>query len=326
MKIIITGATGSLGAYLTRWFSGKGNEVIAVGRVANPPPRLKEFSTYIQADITTSFFLPEADVCIHTAALADDKANVTDLYLTNVTGTENVVSATKHCKKFIHISTSSVYANSNHLLSEEMTGDKSGEKLSAYGKSKLLAEETLIKHFNNDTCFILRPRGIYGAGDKVLLPRLLKLVRNNKIIRAGTMNAKLSMTHFANFAMAIESCIVSGKSGLHIYNVADDETYVLYDVVKKLLSGIYSQELPEKRIPLWCLKWMSALKIGNATPLFINTVSKNLVLDISKIKHEMNYAPVLDFDNSLKEIVDWVKAVGGIEVVKRANPRLAWEW
>lgn len=326
MKIIITGATGSLGAYFTRWFSAKGHEVIAVGRIKNPPPRLTECATYLQADITTSFSLPEADVCIHTAAIADDKVKASDLYITNVIGTENVAAAAKHCKTFIHISTSSVYVSSDKPLSEDMAGEKQGEKLSAYGKSKWLAEELLIKTYKNHSCYILRPRGIYGAGDKVLLPRLLKLVRNNKMIRAGSMNVNLSMTNFANFAIAVESCIAAEKKELHVYNVADDEVYTLYDVLKKLLAALYSSELPEKKIPLWIFKCMSALKMGEATPLFINTVSKSLVLDIAKIKREMNYAPVFNFDNSLKEIADWVTAVGGIQVVKEADPRLAWEW
>lgn len=326
MKIIITGATGSLGAYLTRWFSGKGHEVIAVGRTANPPVRLKEFASYIRADITAPFILPEADICIHTAAIADDKVRPAELYKANVTGTENVAEAAKHCKTFIHTSTSSVYTTSDHPLSEEMAGEKNGVKLSAYGKSKLLAEEALIKTFRNDACFILRPRGIYGAGDKVLLPRLLRLVKNNKMIRAGDMNVNLSMTQFENFAMAVECCMISGKKDLHIFNVADDRTYVLYDVLKKLLTEIYSCKLPEKKVPLWVLKCMAALKIGDVTPLFINTVSKSLVLDLSKIKREMEYHPVLNFDTSVKQIAYWVDSVGGIEVVKKADSRLAWEW
>lgn len=326
MKIIITGATGSLGAYLIRWFAAKGHQVIAVGRVQNPPANLLKCASYIQSDIRKALLLPEADVCIHTAAIADDKATAAELYKANVTGTANVAKAAKHCKTFIHISTSSVYVNSNKLLTEEMAGETSSEKLSKYGKSKLLAEEILKKIVENDACFVLRPRGIYGAGDKVLLPRLLKLVRNKKMIRAGSMNVKLSMTHFSNVAMAIESCIYSQKKGLHIYNVADDETYVLYDVVKKLFAAIYSHDLYEKKVPLWVLKCMSVLKMGEATPLFINTVSRSLVLDLSKIKREMNYAPVLNLDQSLNEIAAWVEAVGGIDIVKGANPRLAWEY
>jgi len=325
MKIIITGATGSLGAYLTRWFSATGHEVIAVGRIEKPPAALKKYAAYLRADITVPFSLPQADVCIHTAALADDKAKDADLYKTNVWGTKNVANAAKKCNSFIQISSSSVYLNSNHLLTEEMAGEKPGEKLSDYGKSKLLAEDILKNTFRGNSCFILRPRGIYGAGDKVLLPRLLKLVQNNKMISAGSMNVKLSMTHFSNFAMAVESCLHSEKNGLHTYNVADDKIYVLHDVVQKLLTAIYACELPEKRIPLWILKGMAVLKMKGVTPLFLHTVSKSLALDISKIKQEMNYFPIMNFDAALKEMADWVKVVGGIEVVKRGDARLAWE-
>jgi nucleoside-diphosphate-sugar epimerase len=243
----------------------------------------------------------------------------------NVTGTKNVADAAKNCRTFIHTSTSSVYTNSDEPISEEMAGEKPGKKLSGYGKSKLLAEDILEKTCTSDSCFILRPRGIYGAGDKVLLPRLLKLVRNNKMIRPGSMNVQLSMTHYSNFAMAVESCMLSQKKGLTVYNVADDKTYVLYDVVKKLLTTLYNTDLPEKNLPLGILKFMSALRIGDATPLFINTISKNFVLDISKIKHELNYMPVTNLYSGLNEIVNWVKAIGGIEVLKKADPRLAWE-
>jgi hypothetical protein len=45
-----------------------------------------------------------------------------------------------------------------------------------------------------------------------------------------------------------------------------------------------------------------------------------------KVKREMNYAPVMNFDNSLNEIAARVKVVGGIAVVKRGEPCLAREW
>jgi nucleoside-diphosphate-sugar epimerase len=130
-----------------------------------------------------------------------------------------------------------------------MAGNERDKKLSGYGRSKLLAEGILQKTWVNDSCFILRPRGIYGAGDKVLLPRLLKLVRHNKMIRPGSMNVHLSMTHFSNFAMAVESCLHSQKKGFTTYNVADDKTYVLYDIVKKLLNTLYHADLQEKKNP-----------------------------------------------------------------------------
>jgi nucleoside-diphosphate-sugar epimerase len=324
MKIIITGATGSLGAFLTRWFSGRGHDVIALGRTENPPVALLACSTYVRADITKPMELPDADVCIHCAGLADDKATPPLLFEANVTGTKNIVAASGRCKIFIHVSSSSVYINSDTPLLETMAGEEPGKQLSHYGKSKLLAEEVVRANARNDSCFILRPRAIYGAGDKVLLPRILKLMRNNKMISIGDMNVKLSLTHFANFAGAIERCISSAKSGMHIYNVSDDEVYVLHDVVKKLLFTLHTTQLAERKLPLWFFKMLSKFRLGDATPLFLNTVSKNLVLDISKIKQELNYSPVMNFDLSLDEINCWVTKIGGTKVLRKADPQLAW--
>jgi nucleoside-diphosphate-sugar epimerase len=159
----------------------------------------------------------------------------------------------------------------------------------------------------------------------MLLPRLLKLVRNGKMIRAGDMNARLSMTHYSNFARAIEQCIDAPKTGIHVYNVADDEIYILYQVVRKLLNALYERDLPRKRVPVWVLELMSAMGIGDVTQLFIDTVTKDLVLDISKIKAELNYSPTVTFYESTSEITAWVKKVGGVDIVRKGSSELAWE-
>ncbi len=138
------------------------------------------------------------------------------------------------------------------------------------------------------------------------------------------MNVKLSLTHFANLAEAIECCLLTDTCGLNIYNVADDRIYVLSDVIIKLLSTLYPTQLVEKYMPLWVLRLMLALRIGDLTPLFLNTISRSLVLDISKIKRELNYSPSMNLDLSLDEIKNWVKAIGGTEVLKTADPHLAW--
>jgi len=324
MKIIITGATGSLGAYLTRWYSARGHEVIAIGRTQNPPARLKTYARYIMADITRPYTLPPADVCIHTAGLANDKSVASDLHAINVVGTYNTIIAAHTCQMFVHISSSSVYPHSSEPLKEEMACEIS-PRLSPYGKSKWQAEEIVRKNFRNGSCFILRPRGLYGAGDKVLLPKLLRLVRHQTMIRPGAMNVRLSMTHFSNFAAAVEGCLASGLSGIHTYNVADDKTYLLYDVVKALLLAVYGRELEERNVPVWMLRWMSRMNIGGVTPLFVETVSKDLALDLSKIKRELRYSPIAHLEGCTREIASWVNAVGGIDVVKAGEARLAWE-
>lgn len=325
MRIIITGATGSLGAYLTRYFSLKGNDVIATGRDKNPPVALLKYATYFQADITKTFQFPEADICIHTAALSDDKASPGDLYEPNVIGTKQVTEASKFCKKFIHISSSSVYLPHDKPINEEMAGKQNNKLLSSYGKSKLLSEEMLIKTTTHESCYILRPRAFYGAGDRVILPRLLKLVKNNVFSRPGKMEIAVSLTHYENIAIAIQLCIDSEKKGLHIYNVADDQPYVLVDIIRKIIKEIYGEQLPEKEIKIAFLKLLAYFKIGGITPLLVRSFTNDMVLDISKIKKELNYSSKINFDSQIKEMGDWVKSIGGVEVIKTGDKKLAWE-
>lgn len=241
MKIIITGATGTFGGAMTRYFSLAGHEVIAVGRKEQPPQELLKYATYLRADILNEYSLPEADVIIHAAALAEDKAKIHELYPPNVTGVENTLRAAKKCKKFIYISSSSVYLPDDNLLTEELAGKQNNRLLSAYGRSKLLGEEVIRNKFEGDACFILRARVFYGPGDTQILPRLLKLVKKGVFKRPGPMKISLSMTHYLNMAHGIECCINSDLKGVRTYNIADDQVYIMKEVFRK-----YSRRLTRK--------------------------------------------------------------------------------
>ncbi len=325
MRVIITGATGSLGAYLTRYFSSNGHEVIACGRDLIPPTQLLKYAKYIKADLTKPFTLPEADICIHTAALSDDKASPSQLYEPNVIGTKRTAEASFLCKTFIHISSSSVYLPENEPINEELAGKQNNKMLSPYGYSKLLAEEILLNTTKHDSCFILRPRAFYGAGDRVILPRILKLIKNDVFNRPGKMQISVSLTHYENIAHAIELCIQSNKKGVHIYNVADEKVYVFVDIIYKLIKGLYKTEIKEKEIKIWILKLLAQFKIGGLTPLLVRSFTKDMVLDISKIKRELNYHAVADFDSKIKELTEWVNNIGGVEAIKTGKRQFAWE-
>lgn len=324
MKLIITGATGSLGAFLTKHFFSQGHEIIAYGRSTTPPKNLLQYATYKCADITQKFKLEDADCCIHTAALSDDKATPKQLYLPNVIGTKNIADGTKTCKKFIHISSSSIYIPDNNPITEEMAGKQNNKLLSPYGKSKLLAEEMLYKTTQHEACFVLRPRAFYGAGDCVILPRILKLLNGTTFQRPGAMQVSVSMTHYRNIAKAIELCMLSEKKGINVYNVADDTKYILVDVIRKILHQLCEDTVQEKEIKIWVLKLLSVFKVGGITPLLVRSFTKNMVLDTQKIKKELAYESVCDFDSQLSELAQWVEKIGGIEAIKTGNKKFAW--
>jgi nucleoside-diphosphate-sugar epimerase len=325
MKIIITGATGAFGAAMVRYFSSKGNEVIAIGRVPNPPEELLSMATYLQRDICNPYDLPEADVCIHGAALSDDKASEKELFQPNVIGTKNTVEAAVNCRTFIFISSSSVYLPDPEPITEDMAGKQNNRLLSPYGKSKLASEEMLKATYTGERCFILRPRAFYGPGDTQIMPRMLKLVKNEVFNKPGALEINLSMTHYDNIARAIECCITSDLKGVKIYNVADEEVYRMIDTLRALFKTLYKRTLPEKSIKIGLLKILAFFRIAGFTPLLVRALTQNMVLDISKIKNELGYRSGIAFQESLPEISLWVDRIGGPEELRKGNKDDIWK-
>lgn len=325
MKIIITGSTGAFGAAMVRYFSAKGHEIIAVGRTANPPKGLLKLATYLQHDICHPFDLPDADLCIHGAALADDNATVKELYKPNVIGTKNTIEAAKKCKKFIFISSSSVYLPDPIPVTELRAGHQNNRLLSSYGKSKIAAEKMLKETFKDDVCFILRPRAFYGPGDTQIMPRMMNLVKDGVFNKPGALEIHFSMTHYNNIARAIECCMESDLKGIRTYNVADTEVYTMIDALRNLFKTIYKKELPEKSIHIGLIKVLSFFRIAGFSPLLVRGLTQDLVLDLSKIEKELGYKSVQSLNESLEDIGQWIEHIGGPEEFKKGDKIHVWE-
>jgi nucleoside-diphosphate-sugar epimerase len=325
MKIVITGATGAFGAAMVRYFSSQGHQIIAVGRIPNPPKELLNMASYLQHDICQPFELPEADLCIHGAALSDDKATDKQLYNPNVVGTKNTVEAAKNSKKFIFISSSSVYLPDSSPISEDMAGQQNNSQLSPYGKSKLASEKMFKETFVGEAGFILRPRAFYGPGDTQILPRMMNLVKNGVFNKPGPLEISLSMTHYLNIAKAIECCIASDLKGVNIYNVADQQVYTMIDTLRSLFKTIYKRELPEKQINIGILKVLAFFRIAGFTPLLVRALTQNMVLDISKIENELGYKSVTSLNESLKDIGQWIEQIGGAEELRKGHKEDIWK-
>lgn len=339
-RIFITGATGFVGANLVKHFALSAWEVLASSR-ANAPAPLLSLAKYIQSDITQVFPKQSADVVVHAAALASDTAARSDLNTANLEGTRHVYEATLDCPCFIYISSASVYDGQKSIHTEEESVDYN--RLSPYGHSKRMAEEWLLKQdWSNRTLYILRPRAVYGLGDRVLLPRLLRLVKGGQLFAPGDMRIMSSLTHIHNLCLAVELCIqhspshhwsefagkASGKN-IHILNVSDEEPYEMRQIVHQLLSAIHGKVLPVRTIPLLPLKHLSNvlthLKIGRQfTPYSLQAMSIGSVLDLQKIKETLGYAAPHNFYNSLPELANWVVQTG-VERVKQAASNLPWE-
>jgi dihydroflavonol-4-reductase len=149
-KILVTGAAGLLGSYVLKSLTGNGNEIIAICRSKMPDDASLRHADikWIQGDILDISFLEEilkgVHKVYHCAGLVSfNPSRVNDLMKINVEGTANVVNACLNhgVKKLVHVSSVSALGRKrDHVTVTENVKWEDEAGLSAYGKSKYLAE------------------------------------------------------------------------------------------------------------------------------------------------------------------------------------------
>lgn len=311
MKMIITGATGFVGGHLFRHNARLGHEVLGIGRTPHPSADLLSYGKYISKDLCSPFKTMEADCVIHCAGYASDRGNWNTFYENNVLATRHAFNCTSS-PIFINISSSSIYPFSSTSISEKQV-DKSNFP-SLYGKSKWLAEEYIrMSQQNKRTVISLRPRAIYGRHDRVLLPRILALGKSGRISLPGDGRIEISMTHIDNLISAVDLAIEKRTSGYSAFNVADDQTYLLRNVIYSILSNFHQKNLPIRELPKRLVRSLlgicSILNINlPLTQQSFDYITRSCVLNISKIKNELGYCSKTNFQLALPQIIHWAKA------------------
>lgn len=167
MKILITGANGFLGYYLTQQLLQKGHEVIATSKGECRLPFHEENNfIYATMDFTDPFavhdvfekFKPE--VAIHAGAMSkvdECELNQWDCYLANVEGTLAVLlNAAEYKSHFVFISTDFIFDGERGMYKE----DDEPNPVSFYGKTKLEAEDA-VKEYEYDWA-VVRTILVYG--------------------------------------------------------------------------------------------------------------------------------------------------------------------
>ncbi|MFN0215669.1 MAG: NAD-dependent epimerase/dehydratase family protein [Saprospiraceae bacterium] len=325
LKCFISGSTGFVGAHLVRHFALRGASVDTIGR-GGAPPGLQKFARYCAADIRTDIPVQDCAIAVHAAGLASDNMTLKALRAANVMGTQKIFMATQSANIFIYISSSSVYDYRSTCHTEEDPVDMA--LLSPYGRSKREAENWLLSQdWRERTLVILRPRAIYGTGDRMLLPRLLRLTRDNKIYMPGEAQPNSSLTHINNLCEAVQGSLLL-PSGVHVFNVADAFPYDLRSAIAALLSEVLDKKMCLHSIPLkplqWIARWNDQLHLGlPITNMALNSLIKDSVLNIHKISLKLNFTPLFSFETALSEIGNWAREVG-LSRLREGHPGLPW--
>jgi len=177
-KILITGGTGFLGAYIIKHLIEK-NYAVRANRRSNKlpsfiPAAIFDKVEWVEGDVLDVVSLEDAmegiDTVIHSAAIVSfNPEEKNQMYKVNVEGTANVVNVAleKNIQRFVHIS--SVAALGRKADGGHVNEDKKWEDTKAnthYAKTKYKAELEVWRGISEGlNAVILNPSTILGYGD-----------------------------------------------------------------------------------------------------------------------------------------------------------------
>ncbi len=324
--IVVTGATGFLGRRLVEILRENGKSVIALGRNEIQGQFLNSIgATFVNCSLSDverlASVIPEGASVVHSAALSTPWGKYKDFYESNVMGTRNIADAAlkKNVKRFVHISTPSVYVDkkSQFQIKESDPLPKSG--INDYAKTKLLAEKEVDQKVREGLRAItLRPQGIFGPKDPSILPRLIRVAKKGFIPVIGNEKVMIDLTHVDNVCEAIlrslsanDTCI--GKK----YNITNGEPIEQLPTLLSLLQGL-GFEVKEKRIRLATATLLATGLEGlyrafslPGEPLLtrysVYTLAHSRTLSIEAAKKELNYIPKINMNDGIAGYIEWYK-------------------
>jgi len=181
---------------------------------------------------------PAADAIVHCAALSSPWASPRSYQANNVEATRNLVEhAKRNQTRFIFISSSSVYYTHGDQLNLTEEDPLPLHPINEYAATKRQAEELVRKAGIPHT--ILRPRAVFGPGDTVLFPRILRAAERGtlpRILRPDRQSPRADLIYIENLSHYVERAIALNATGT--FNLTNNEPVDLYSFLDGLLDRL----------------------------------------------------------------------------------------
>ncbi len=257
-RILITGATGFIGSWLTRHYLEKHYEVIAHGSSRASVFKLKSSleqkkvnidslmlwnQDFLEKEWNWEVFGEKIDAIIHTAAATRVREGTIDNYERYFQ--LNVVAPNYLAKKaldndvshFVHLSTGQVFG-----LQDAFPISESSEKrpINLYGITKLIGERVVESIGMLGLSYtIVRPFSVYGEGHFNIISIIYDKLQNNQIIQVfGDGTQSRAFSHVLDFCSAVDAILFNKKCFGEAYNLSGPMEYSVIDIIKLLANKL----------------------------------------------------------------------------------------
>jgi len=306
MKVLVCGGAGFIGsAFIRNYLKNNPNNSITnidnltIGSNIKNLDDIKDNSNYnfekqdIKNQEKIHEFAKNSDVIVNFAAESHvDRsiANPLPFIETNILGTYSILEAArKNDKLFIHISTDEIYGDATGADSYDENANL--KPSNPYSATKASADHLVFAYTRTYGIKAITTRctnnfGQYQFPEKLIPKTIIRAIKDLKIPLYGDGMQIRSWIYVLDHVQAIENLITNGKSG-EVYNITAWNEITNKTIVEKILDLLGK---PKNLIEY----------VGDRPGH-----DRRYSIDASKIQNEIGWKPKYEFENALKETVDW---------------------
>ncbi len=324
MKALVTGATGFTGGHLARYLAARGDAVRVLVRQPSQAerPAFAGMETVV-GDLETGNNLLRAvegvDVVFNVAALYRQAGLPEATYRrvnAEAPGAIVEASAKAGVPRVVHCSTVGVHGDIEHPPAAETAPLRPGD---VYQVTKLEGEEHARARAQQRgvELVIVRPSGIYGAGDRRLL-KLFRGVARRRFVILGGGEIFYHLTHIDDLVEGFRlAATVPGAAG-RTYILAGGEVTTLNELVRIIgaEAGVPGEPW---HLPVWPF-WVAGAAceaicapLGIEPPLYrrrVDFFTKSRAFDITRARTELAFQPRVTLREGVRRTLDWYRAEG----------------
>ena len=329
MKILVTGASGFIGSFIVEEALKRGFETWAAVRKSSSRAFLQDARIhFIELNFASEEQLKDQlrdhlfDYVVHAAGVTKC-LHKEDFFRINTEGTKNLVRALMALKmplrRFVYISSLSIMgAIREEQPYTEIRESDEAKPNTAYGLSKLEAEQWLDTVSEKFPYVILRPTGVYGPRERDYF-MIAKSIKSHTDFAVGFKQQDITFVYVTDVVQAVFLSLEKGQTGRR-YFLSDGEVYQ-----SSTFSDLIHRELGKPwwiRItaPLWLLRIITfcgeyiAHLTGKVTALnndkYNIMCQRNWRCDIEPARKELGYEPQVKLEEGVRRSVQWYKENG----------------
>jgi nucleoside-diphosphate-sugar epimerase len=224
MKVLVTGASGLLGAGVARALAARGDQVTVLQR---RPAGLG--LPEVLADVADAAAIQDAvagqEAVVHLAAKVNVVGPWREYRRSNIDGTRNVVKACRDAgvARLVHVSSPSVAHAGRSLVGVPAQSADPASARGPYARSKAVAEQIALAADSGPLAVVaVRPHLVWGPGDTQLIDRIVARARAGRLPVIGTGAALVDSTFVDNavdaLVAAVDRCLQIRGEALVVTN------------------------------------------------------------------------------------------------------------